>query len=404
MPSRPSFAESVALLAMMMCLVALSIDAMLPALPEIAADLGASGPNSAQFVITALLFGLSLGQLIYGPISDTFGRRGPILVGLVLFGFGSLLSMVASDYETMLIGRFLQGFGAAGPRVVTAALVRDQYSGPNMARMMSFIMTVFIVVPALAPALGQGLLMVGSWRTIYASFLVLAVVAVVWFMLRQPETLPVSKRHPFKLSRITSAMGECIAHPVSRNYAIAAGLVFGSFVGFLTSVQQIFATIYGIGDWFPLYFGMLAVMIGTASLVNARIVVRLGMQKLAATALCGILALATAGLVVMWATQSNPTLIMLMAMLLPVFFCFGILFGNFNALAMEPMGHIAGTAAAAIASITSLIAAVFGTLIGQSFDGTVVPLFSGFVVATGVGLVILISTERWRGSHARAQA
>ncbi|MEM9028627.1 MAG: multidrug effflux MFS transporter [Pseudomonadota bacterium] len=399
----PNFSERVALMATLISLVALSIDAILPALPDISRDLSAASGNSVQLVISALLLGLSFGQLVSGPLSDSFGRRPVIQAGLCIFSIGSLLSMIATDFETMLLGRFLQGVGAAGPRVVTLALVRDQFDGRSMARVMSFVMAVFILVPALAPALGQGILFVGDWRTIFVVFLWLSALALLWFTLRQPETHPPEKRVPFSFKQVGGAMGECIAHPVSLGYMITSGIVFGSFVGFLTSVQPIFGVIYDVTVMFPVYFCILALAIGAASVVNARLVMKFGMRRLSNWALHSLIAICAAGLITAWVLDSGMPLWVFMALLMPAFFCFGILFGNFNAIAMEPMGHIAGSAAAIIAAVTSLLAVSIGTLIGQSFNGTVIPLFAGYVIC-GLAAVIVISISDRRNSMRRARS
>ena len=396
MAQQRSFTERIALLALLMSLVALSIDAILPALSHVGRDLNVAGENDAQYVIGAFLVGLSVGQLFYGPISDSTGRLMPIQVGLIVFMAGSLVSLFSTSFEMMLAGRVLQGVGAAGPRVVTVALVRDDYSGAEMARIMSIVMAVFIIVPALAPVLGQAIMMVADWRAIFTAFLVLGGLALVWVSLRQPETHPPEKRLVFSFRRILAAMRECLGHPLSRNYALAAGIMFGSFVGFLTSVQQIFQDIYHVGEWFPAYFAILALSIGAATYTNSRLVVRFGMQRLSMWALRGLVGLASAGLVIGALSGGAPPLPVLMLNLMPCFFCFGILFGNFNALSMEPMGHIAGSAAAIIACLTSLIAVVIGTAIGQSFDGTILPLFFGFLASALAAMALAVLAERWR--------
>lgn len=400
----PTFAERVALLAALISIVALSIDAMLPALDEIAADLPIAGKNSQQLVISALIVGLSAGQLIAGPLSDSFGRRPVIVTGLVIFLLGSLVSLMADDFGTLLIGRCLQGLGAAGPRVVTIAVVRDQFEGRAMARVLSFVMTVFIAVPALAPALGQTVLWIGSWRTIFAVLLAFAALALLWFWFRQGETLSADKRLPLRLSRIISSFAECIRHPVSLCYIVVAGFVFGSFVGYLTSVQQIFTEIYCAGEWFALYFGVLALALGTASVINARFVMQVGMGRMTVGALVVLVALTIAGLsVVLW-SDGAPDLPLFMALMFPTFFCLGLVFGNVNALAMEPMGHIAGSAAAVIAALNGLIAVTIGTFIGQSFDGTVVPVFLGFAIAAVGSLVVIAVYDFATGSRGPADA
>lgn len=388
-----SFSERVALMATLISLVALSIDAMLPALPEIGTQLQAPSKNAPQLVITALLLGLSIGQLFFGPLSDTYGRRRLIQAGLILFFIGALTSMTAATFEMMLFGRFLQGVGAAGPRVVTIAMVRDQFEGRAMARVMSFVMAVFIVVPAMAPAAGQAILMAADWRAIFGVFLLLASIGFVWLTARQPETHPLERRMPLSFVRIMRAMRECLSHPISLGYTLAAGMVFGSFVGFLTSVEQIFRDIFHTREMFPAYFAILSLCVGVASITNARLVMKLGMRRLSLWALGGLLLVAATGVGVSASYGHAMPLWAFMMLMGPTSFCFGILFGNFNALAMEPMGHIAGSAAAVIAAVTSLFAVTTGTFIGQSFDGTTVPMFTGFAVCAIIAFIAIFFAE-----------
>ena len=257
--------EFVALMALMMSLVAMAIDAMLPALAQIGDELGAGHANQAQLVISALLLGMAAGQVIYGPLSDSIGRKPTIYAGLALFVTGSALSLAATSFPLMLLGRILQGFGAAGPRIVVVALVRDEYAGAAMARIMSLVLTTFILVPVLAPAIGQGILLIAHWRAIFAMLLALGLVALVWFALRQPETLPLERRVRFSLGRILIGVRETCANRVALGYTIAAGMIFGAFLGYITSSAQIFLGQYGVGRLFPLYFGGLALAIGAAT-------------------------------------------------------------------------------------------------------------------------------------------
>lgn len=279
------FGEFVTLTALIISLVALSIDVMLPALQQIGGELGAPRANDAQLVITALFVGLALGQVFFGPLSDSVGRKPAIYAGLLLFIIGCLMSILATDFTVMLAGRVLQGLGAAGPRSVTVALVRDQYEGRAMARVMSLVMAVFIMVPALAPGIGQIILAIAHWRAIFGFMLVVAVVSLVWFALRQPETLAPERRARFSPGRILLAVRETCTSRVAFGYTLASGLIFGAFVGYLNSAQQIFQIQYGLGALFPLYFGALALAIGGASLVNARLVLRHGMRRISAWAL-----------------------------------------------------------------------------------------------------------------------
>ena len=376
--------EFVPLIALLMSLVALAIDAMLPALPAIGRDLEAPRPNDVQFVITSLFLGLGLGQMLFGPLSDRIGRRAAIHAGLVLFMIGCLVSIFAPTFETMIVGRVLQGIGVAGPRIVTVALVRDQYEGRQMARLMSFAMAVFILVPTVAPALGQVILWLGSWRAIFATFFAIAAIAFAWFALRQPETLPAERRRPFSVRAIGQAVGETLRIRAALGYTLATGFVFAPFVAYLSSAQQIFQEAYRTGALFPVYFGVLALAIGGASLVNGRLVVKHGMRRLSKAATVSIVLVSLVAWAGAFAFGGLPPLWLFMAYLLAVFLCIGLLFGNLNALAMEPLGHIAGVGAAVVASLATFISVPLGALVGQSFDGTIYAQIGAFAVF-GVG-------------------
>jgi DHA1 family bicyclomycin/chloramphenicol resistance-like MFS transporter len=387
----PGSGEFVARVALMISLVALSIDAMLPALPAIGAELGVRQANDAQLVISALFLGLAVAQVVFGPLSDSFGRKPAVYAGFAIFIAGCVLSILARGLEVMLLGRFLQGIGAAGPQIVTMALVRDQYAGRAMARVMSLAMAVFIMVPVLAPGIGQAILLVGNWRAIFVMLLAVALIALAWFALRQPETLPPARRAPFSLRGIAAGMRETFTHRAAFGYTLMAGLVAGSLVGYLTSAPQIFLVQYRTGGAFALYFGVLAACTGVAMLLNARLVMVWGMQRLcriALTAVCGVSLLFFGWA---WALDGHPPFWALMIYLGLAFFANGMLFGNFNAMALEPLGHIAGVASSVVGSLTTFIALTLGTLIGQSFDGTVLPLVGGFA---GLGIAAL-AAMRW---------
>ena len=374
-----SLGEFVALMAFAMSLVALSIDAMLPAFPDMAQDLQVIAANDIQLVVSLLFIGLAIGQLFYGPLSDSIGRKPAIYIGFVLFILGSLLSMAASDFSTMLVGRMLQGIGAAGPRTVAVALIRDRFHGSEMARVMSFIMTVFILVPIFAPALGQAILLLAGWRAIFGVFIVLALATLVWLSLRQPETLPKDQRRHFTLKNITAAFHEVLMSRLAMVYTLVAGCVSGAFLSYLNTSQQIFQVQYGLGKLFPLFFGILAVSVGFASLLNSGLVMRFGMHALANRALQLMMILTWLFLAIVWAYDGHPPLWLFMANCLALFFCIGVLFGNLNSIAMEPLGHVAGTAAAVIGSVTTLLAVVLSYLVGQAYDGTLFPLALAFV-------------------------
>jgi DHA1 family bicyclomycin/chloramphenicol resistance-like MFS transporter len=383
-------AEFVALIALLTSLVALSIDAMLPALGTIATDLGAGDPNARQFVVLLFFLGLGGGQLLFGPLSDRIGRKPAILAGLAIYSLGALLCLTASSFAMLLAGRAIQGVGASGPRIAAMAMVRDGQAGAAMARVMSLVMSVFIIVPVIAPALGQAVLLVASWRMIFLIFLVIALIAAVWLWLRQAETLPVERRRPLTVASLAGAAREVLTHRVSMGYTLAAGCLFGAMVGYLGSSQQVFGELYGQGDLFALWFAVVAGAMGLASATNARLVMRLGMHRLVRLALRTLILLAMAFLALCLLTGGRPPFPVFIVYMLFAFFCKGMLFGNLNALAMEPMGRIAGMAASVIGSFTSLIAVGVGGLIAQRYDGTLTPLVAGFV---GCGLVALLAAE-----------
>ena len=385
-------------MALMTSLVALSIDTMLPALGTIGRDLQVTEPNHRQLILSVLFVGLVIGQLIYGPVSDSVGRKRPVFFGCVLFIGGCLVSALAQSFEMMLAGRFIQGLGAAGPRIVIIAMIRDRYQGAAMARVMSLIMTVFIIVPALAPALGQGMLWLGSWRFIFVAFSILAAAGLSWFWLRQDETLPPEKRVTLRVGQLLSATREVLTHPVSLGYTVTAGLVFAAFLGFLNSAQQILQEQYALGEQFPLYFAALALAMGASTLTNSKLVRHFSMMKLCRTSL--LLGFAWSSVFTLFALYfaGHPPLLTLMMFLMLLFYAIGILFGNMNALAMEPMGHIAGLASAVIASLTTLISLSVGGTIGALYDNTVVPLVAGYAVLLALGLAAQTMTERARNA------
>ncbi len=391
--------EFIALVALLMSLVALSIDAMLPALPEIGRDLGALRRNDTQFVVTALFLGLGLGQILFGPLSDRIGRRAAIHAGLALFMAGCLVSIFAPTFQAMIAGRVLQGVGVAAPRIVTIAMVRDQYEGRRMARLMSLAMSVFILVPTVAPALGQGILWLGGWRAIFVTILGIGAIALAWFALRQPETLPTAHRRPFSPRYIGAGALEVLRTRTALGYTLATACVFAPFLAYLSSAQQIFQDAYRTGALFPLWFGVLALAFGCASLVNGRLVMKLGMRRLAKAAAVSVTLVSVVAWALAFAFEGLPPFWLFMAYLLVVFFCYGLVFGNLNALAMHPLGHIAGVGAAVVASLTTFIGVPLGALVGQRFDGTMYAQVGAFAVF-GVGA---LAAMWWAGGGGSAR-
>jgi DHA1 family bicyclomycin/chloramphenicol resistance-like MFS transporter len=381
-------------MALTMSLVAMSIDSMLPALGEIAAELGADHPNDRQLVLTAFFAGLTAGTLVWGPLSDSSGRKPALYASIALYIAGGLICGLATGFSLMLIGRGVQGLGAAGPRIVAIAMVRDLHAGRAMARVMSFVTSVFILVPILAPSIGQGVLLLAHWRAIFFGLVAVAAVDVAWIALRQPETLVRARRVRFAVGTILRAAGETFRNRISVGYMLATGFVFGGFISYLGSAQQIFQEQYGLGRLFPVYFGVLALSIGLASIVNAKLVMRFGMRLLSRWALRAECTLSTAFLVVAWRQGGHPPLWGFVAYMMLCFFCKGLLFGNYNARAMEPMGHIAGVAAAVIGSVSTLLSLTVGTPIGRAYDGTVLPLVAGFTLLGFCALAVTEWAER----------
>jgi DHA1 family bicyclomycin/chloramphenicol resistance-like MFS transporter len=392
--SIPSYLEFVVLVSLMMSLMALSIDAMLPALPQIGSDLNVQNPNSRQLVVSTIFLGVAVGQLFFGPLSDNTGRKPAMYMGYSLFIFGALLSSFANTYPIMLFGRLLQGIGISAPRAILLALVRDLYEGRLMARVMSFVMTVLLLIPMIAPSLGQAILLRAGWRSIFFSFVLIALLTIIWFALRMPETLSLEKRIPFSLQRIVGATIEIIKIRSAIGYTVSIGLISGTFLGYLNSAQQIFQEHYALGERFPLYFALIAFSIGVASFLNARLVLRFGMRFLVWWSLIAIVTLATLTLGIVIVTSGQLPLWLVLIYLMSTFFCVGILFGNQNALAMEPLGNLAGIGAAVVGSLSTLISIPLGTLIGQSYNGTVVPLIIGIAVLSGLSLGVVRWTEK----------
>ena len=385
--------EFISLMAALMSLTALTIDAMLPALGQIGVSLEVKNSNDSQLIISTIFLGMAMGLLLYGPLSDSYGRKKSIYLGISIFLIGSLISLFSSNLTFMLIGRFFQGFGASSCRVVTIAMIRDKFEGKEMGRVMSLIMVFFILVPALAPSVGQAILLFSNWRAIFGFIFFAGLASLMWLHFRQPETLAEEKRLKFSGAVIIAGGCETLKQPLSRIYMVAAGIIFGSFVGYLSSAQQILQIQYELGDSFSIYFGSLALAIGLSSFVNSKLVMMFRMETLC---LASLAVLSITSLLFFFYAQrfsGHPALVVFMGYLAITFFSFGILFGNFNTLAVQPLGHIAGTATSVISSVQTLLSVVVGGVIGQSYDGTVQPLVLGFSIC-GVSTLALITYAR----------
>jgi|TARA_R110000868_G_scaffold231400_1_gene484789 DHA1 family bicyclomycin/chloramphenicol resistance-like MFS transporter len=371
--------EFVALMALMTSLVALSIDAVLPALSQIGADLGIVDPRQTHLIVSLFFAGMALGQLYYGPLSDDKGRRYAIISGLIVFAIGSLVCIFAESLEVMLIGRVIQAFGVSGPRIAALAVIRDKYEGEAMARVMSFIMMVFILVPMLAPVFGQTVLFWFSWQYIFSSFLIFGLLIGLWFFIRQPETLPKEKRLPFSWSQLWISSKFILTHKLVIFYTLSSGTIFGAFLAYISSSQTLFQHIYDTGELFPMYFALLAFSIGLASFINGHLVMRLGMRKLCTWAMLGWLLFSLVLTILCLVSDGVPPFWQFITVLFAAFFCIGILFGNINAMAMQPLGKMAGLGAAIIGSLSSMISVPTAVFVGSFIDSSITPVALGFL-------------------------
>ena len=383
--------EFIALMAMMFSIIAFSIDSMLPALPEIAATLTPDAPNRAQLVLTSFVLGMGLGTFFTGPLSDTFGRKPVLMAGAALYITGALLGALAQSLDLLLAARVLQGLGAAGPRVVSLAIIRDLYAGRGMAQLMSFVMMIFTLVPALAPSLGALIIYLAGWRGVFVSFILFAVIGTLWLGLRQPETLPVERRRPLHARTLITALKEVFAHPTVRITIMIQTLVFGVLFAMLSSSQQIFDITFDQGANFPFWFGGIAIVSGSASFLNARLVMRLGMRRMVHLALTIQLAVSGTMLVLLASHALAGTMAFAAYVLwqTSVFFMVGLTLGNLNAIAMEPMGHIAGMAASMIGAVSTVAAVLIAAPIGLAFDGTPLPLAIGIFICVTLALLLM---------------
>lgn len=388
------FREFVAIVAAIMALNPLAMDLMLPALPDVASAFHISNANHVQAVLSVFLTGFGAGQFIIGPLADRFGRRPILLGGLTVYGIASLLAIVAPSFETLLLARGLQGLSTAAARVIATSIVRDCYSGRRMASVMSLAMMIFISVPVIAPSFGQAIMLLAEWHGIFIVLLVYGVLTLSWIIIRLPETLPLTERKSLAVREVANNFLQTIKNRQTFGYAIAAGSVQGILFGYVLSSQQIFTGIYGLGHYFPLALAAIAIGIAIAGFLNSRIVGRYGMRMISHIALVGQLAIATVMLTAALTGWLSLSLFMILAT--ASLFTFGLMFSNFSALAMEPQGHIAGTASSLFGSVTTLIGIAVGTAIGQYYDGTLIPLATGALLSSVVALAVVFVVEKGR--------
>ena len=384
--------EFIAICAGLMALNALAIDIMLPGMQEIGASLGVDDENHRQWIIPAYFLGMAAALLFYGPASDRFGRRPPLFFGLAIYLAAAFAAAFAPSFASLLALRFIQGVGAASTRVIAVSIVRDRFGGRAMAEVMSLIFMVFMVIPVIAPSVGQLVLLFGDWHEIFLVMAGIATLIGLWAWLRMPESQHPEDRRPIDIGSVFRGFGAVLSNRMSLWYTLASTIVFGALFGFINSAQQVYVGIYGLGVWFPVVFAAIAGLMAISSFLNSRLVGKLGMRRLSHGALTGFLIVST-----VWFGLSllGPVPLWLFLLLFAAaMFQFGWIGSNFNAISMEPLGHIAGTAAAVQGFIQTLGGAVIGTLIGQAFDGTVTPLAAGFCGVALVGLIFVMIAER----------
>ncbi|MDO5657672.1 MAG: multidrug effflux MFS transporter [Paracoccus sp. (in: a-proteobacteria)] len=385
-PRQLSLPEFIAMLAFLFAMVAFSIDAMLPALPQIADDLSPADPNRAQLVLTAFVAGMGAGTLFAGPISDAIGRKPAIGIGIGIYIASAVAAIYANSLGMLLVARFIQGLGVAGPRIVGLALVRDLYAGREMARITSFVMMIFIVVPAMAPLLGSVFIGWWGWRGVFAAFVGFGLVGLAWVQIRQAETLPAPARRPMRLSALWQGTREVLS---SRQVVIATVVMtlgFGQMFALLSSAQQLFSETYGQGDRFPLWFAGMALLSGSGTVLNAIYVVRLGMRRIAraAYAMQVVVSAVVLALMVADALPENLRFALFFFWATSVFFMAGVTFGNLNALVLQDLGHIAGLAASVIAALSTLGAVIIAAPVGLMFDGTALPMVMATLICSAL--------------------
>jgi MFS transporter, DHA1 family, multidrug resistance protein len=379
------FREFITLMALLMSMTAMSIDIMLPALPDIGATLGVRDANNLPLVVTVFMLGMAIGQLVWGPLADRFGRRRPLLLGLALFVLATTVAVTTQSFSQLLAARFLQGIGGSVGRIIVTAIVRDLFVGRQMARVMSMVMMVFILVPILAPSVGQLIILVGTWRWLFVVLLIASLTSLIWASSRLPETQPPLAAGARRRT-VAEALVLVLTNRVTFGYGIASGFVLGFLVAYIASAQQVFASGYDLGKLFPFAFGSVGCAIALAAFTNSRLVRRLGMRRLSHTSLVAHFGLSTA-LALLGAIVPLP-LWLALGGVAACFFLYGLIMSNFNAIAMQPMGQAAGMAASFTGSYSTATGALLGTLIAGQFNGTIVPLFTGFAV---LGLCALVS-------------
>jgi DHA1 family bicyclomycin/chloramphenicol resistance-like MFS transporter len=387
-------AQFIAMMAALMALNALAIDIMLPGLQQIGAALGVENENHRQYVVSAYLFGFGIAQLFYGPISDRFGRRTPLLIGLGIYIVSAIAVVFVPSFAGLLILRFIQGIGSAATRVISVSIVRDVFGGRAMAEVMSLIMMVFMIVPIIAPGTGQLVLLFGDWHLIFVFIAVVAVIVTIWVARKLPETLDPADVRPFTVKSIVAGFLIVLTNRMALCYTLASTFIFGALFGFINSAQQVYVGIYQLGVWFPVAFAAVALFMSISAFLNSRWVGRLGMRKLSHAAIIGFVVVTFLWLTVQLLSSEPMPFLLFLAFFAMAMFLFGLIASNFNSLAMEPLGHVAGTASSVLGFMGTVGGAIIGASIGQAFDGTATPMVAGFFTVSVIGLFFVLIGEK----------
>ena len=395
MQNRMSRPEFITLIAVMFATVAFSIDSMLPALPQIGAELSPDDLNRAQLILTAFVLGMGTGTFFTGPLSDAFGRKRVIYFGAALYITASAVAWASNSLEVVLAARVFQGLGAAAPRIVGMAIMRDLYSGRTMAKMISIAMMIFTIFPAFAPLMGAGIIALAGWRSIFLAFILFSVITVSWMSLRLPEPLAAKDRRPFRARLLLGAVQEMLTHPVVRLSIIVQSLSLGILFTMLIMVQQIYDLVFARAESFPLWFGAVSLVAGSASILNATIVERIGMRRIVTWSLA-VQIFVTGGVILTNAFALPETLLfgVFVAWQCSIFFMAGTTLGNLNAIAMEPMGHIAGMAASVIGGISTIVAAAIAAPVGLLFNATMWPMAFGVFLMSCAGFAVMLKMAK----------
>ncbi|MEF2550600.1 multidrug effflux MFS transporter [Aurantimonas sp. A2-1-M11] len=385
--------ELVTMVACLMALNAAAIDIFIPSLQEMGAALGVDDPNQRQLVITAYILGFGGAQIVYGTLSDRFGRRPILFFGLAVYILASIAAIFSPTFGVLLALRAVQGIGAAATRVIAISVVRDCFGGRRMASVMSLVMMVFMAIPVIAPNIGQAIMLFGSWREVFVAIAVFGLFVTIWSAMRLPETLAPEDRRELTFKRTAEAFRIVLTNRVAFGYTVSTALIFGVLFGFINQAEQIYTGVYGLGPIFTVAFSATAVFMAVASFVNSRLVERLGMRRLSHGALIGFLLVAVLHFAVAFAMGgAAPFWFFVVAMTIN-FGLFGFIGTNFNALAMDPLGHVAGTASSVLGFMQTFGGGLFGAAIGYFYDGTVLPMLTGFIILSVSSLICVILAE-----------